>query len=136
MSFSRSGRLFLHTGQEVPLARFGRNMKLTTGEKHRAVIGAVLGEVLGGEKSQPLPAMDIYRLPDGFSIGVSVVPDEEALSDAALRKAPWLEFEVADVEATRAALGRLGIQPFDYVDRSHLYFQVPGGPAFRLASAK
>ena len=115
------------------MARFGRNMKLTAAEKDRAGLRALLADVLGGSLSQPMPTMDIYKLPDGFSIGVSVVKDEEALTSAALRSAPWLEFEVEDVDKVREALAKLGIVPFEYVDRSHLYFQAPGGPVFRLA---
>lgn len=118
------------------MARFGRNLKLTVAERYRAKVGAVLGEVFGAELSQPQPQIDIYRLADGFQIGVFAVADDEALADGALRRAPWLELEVEDVEQTRAALARLGIEPFEYYDRTHLYFQMPGGPAFRLAAAK
>lgn len=115
------------------MARLGLNLKLTTAQKHRTLVGRVLGDVLGGTLHKPSPTMDQYKLADGTSIGVAIVGDDEGLSDAALRKAPWLEFVVDDVSTTRAALAKLGIEPFEYADRSHLYFQIPGGPVFRLA---
>ena len=39
----------------------------------------------------------------------------------------------APTPATKARLGELGIAPFEYNDRTHTYFQAPGGQVFRLA---
>ena len=44
-----------------------------------------------------------------------------------------LGFEVADVARTTDALARLEIKAFEYEDRTHPYFQAPGGQVFRLA---
>lgn len=116
------------------MARFGKNMKVTADEKHRALLTAVYGEVLGIEPERPSPTTDLYRLADGFLIGVFWVDGGSALGEPEMRRAPWLEIEVEDVARTREALAKLGIQPFEYVDREHLYFQPPGGPIFRLSS--
>jgi hypothetical protein len=55
------------------------------------------------------------------------------LSPAQHLHAVWLEFEVDDVDRVRNELARLGIEPFDYEDQAHPYFQAPGGQVFRLA---
>ena len=118
------------------MTRFGRNMKWTSDRRHRERIRALFVEVLGATHTVPgTPDLDLYRLGDGFNVGVYSVDASEALRPEDARRAPWLEFAVDDVEETSAKLVELGFDSIDYADKAHRYFQAPGGPVFRLASS-
>jgi hypothetical protein len=113
----------------------GRNMKATVGESERGRIRRLYGEIMGAAHSAPMPKMDIFRFPDGFSLGVAYVPDDQALNAAQARLAPWIELLVDDLDAAARALAALGVAPFEYADRTHTYYAGPGGLVFRLAAS-
>jgi hypothetical protein len=98
--------------------------RLTTLQHNEAVGGAVLS---------PDTDVEIFTFDNGASIATFYVPAEQVLSPAQHLHAVWLEFEVDDVDRVRNDLAELGIEPFDYEDRAHPYFQAPGGQVFRLA---
>lgn len=116
------------------MATLGLNLKLTIDGAERARTRALFTEVLGCTMKSPRPDFEVYDLADGCHVGCFYVDQREALPPADQKKGPWLEFLVADVAATTAALARLGIEPFPYTDASHPYFSPPGGPVFRLAA--
>lgn len=118
------------------MTTFGKNMKLTAARERRAAMHAVLTEGLGCQSQEPAPDLTLYRLDDGFNLGVYFVDAANALDEAALRFAPWLELAVGDVEATVERLVRLGASTVEYHDREHVYLQLPGGPVFRLSQAE
>lgn len=112
----------------------GPNVKITAPASTRAAQHALYAGVLGCDVLTPTPQMDVFRFPDGACVGVAFVPDAEALTPAQAMRGAWLEYRVADVDRTTAALAELGLTPFDYVDATHRYFQAPGGQVFRLAA--
>ena len=118
------------------MAHIGKNQKWTLSREHRETIRALFEEGLDASRVQELPGVDLYQLGDGHMIGVQLVDPDRALGEAELALAPWLEFEVEDVEATASKLAGLGLQRVEYHDREHHYFKTPGGIVFRLAAAE
>jgi len=108
-------------------------MKWQVGANRREAIRRVFTEVLGATAVTPRENMDAYVLADGASVGVFY--SNEVLSEADARLGAWLEFLVTDVGEAARALTALGIERVDYDDKTHPYFQAPGGPVFRLAAA-
>jgi hypothetical protein len=109
----------------------GKNVKLTVGRSLQGQLRAVF-EVFGAELVTPMPTLDAFRM-GGASIGFAYVDDAEALTAEQMRKAPWLEFLVDDVDRTNAQLDALGLARLDYHDKAHAYFAGPGGFVFRIA---
>jgi hypothetical protein len=77
--------------------------------------------------------LDVFELDGGALIGIEL--DASALDEASARKGAWLEFLVADPDATARTLDAQGVKRVEYSDKEHAYFQAPGGPVFRLARA-
>lgn len=115
------------------MTMFGRNLKLTIGRSHQAAFGVLFTEVFGCTVQAPAPNLRLYRLKDGFSIGVFFVDDSLALSEAQWLLAPWLEIQVPDLDAARREMHTRGIALVPYDDQNHTYHRIPGGPVFRLA---
>jgi len=115
------------------MIHIGKNMKLTALESDRARVRAFYGDLLGGARKDVLPDMDVFVLPDGMSIGVAFTAAGGALEGEDAKKSAWLELVVDDVDRVVRALGELAVKPFDYVDKTHVYFHAPGGQVFRLA---
>lgn len=115
------------------MSTFGRNMRLTIGRSHQAAVGVLFTEVFGCSVQAPAPNLRLYRLSDGFAIGVFFVDDVHALSEAHWPLAPWLEFQVPDLDSTRRELRSRGIEIVPQDDQNHTYHRIPGGPVFRLA---
>ena len=115
------------------MARFGTNLKLIIAAEHRPRVHALFVDVLGATAVAPRPDLEQYKTEDGGSVGVFYVPAAEALYGDEQRKGTWLEFRVEDPEATGRRLEAAGVERIAYEDRTHAYFQVPGGPVFRLA---
>jgi hypothetical protein len=82
----------------------------------------------------PSSSEEVFTFEGGASVAFFYVPADQALTPPQHLQAIWLEFEVEDVARTTDALARLGIEPFEYEDRTHPYFQAPGGQVFRLAT--
>jgi hypothetical protein len=118
------------------MATFGTNMRITVAKEHRALARQVFAEVFGCQVKTPSDNLEVYLFDDGFSIGAYFVDADQALSTKEHARAPWLEILVQDPEKTQAALAKLGIEPFEYVDKTHRYFAPPSGPVFRLATKK
>lgn len=118
------------------MATFGTNLKLTIAKAHQPEVRGLFVDVLGATVKQPVPGLEQYILEDGGSVGVFYVAPAEALGEDDQQKGSWLEFRVENTEATAAKLASAGVKRIDYQDRTHAYFQIPGGPVFRLAAAK
>jgi hypothetical protein len=91
-------------------------------------------EQVGGAVLSADTDVEVFTFDGGGSIGCFYVPADQALRPPEHLQAIWLEFEVDDVGRTTAELGRMGIQPFEYEDQTHPYFQAPGGQVFRLTT--
>lgn len=115
------------------MARFGTNLKLTISAEHRERVHALFVDVLGAHAVHPRPDLEQFKTEDGGSVGVFYVSPGEALGKEDQRKGAWLEFRVDDPPAVAARLEASGVERVDYQDKTHAYFQVPGGPVFRLA---
>jgi hypothetical protein len=118
------------------MTRIGKNLKLTIDAAYRSRVQSVFTEVLGAVAVTP-PGQDkleVYKL-DGCQVGVFYVAPGEALSVEDQQKGAWLEFDVADIDATTKALTALGLTRITYADKEHAYFQLPGGPVFRLGKS-
>jgi hypothetical protein len=118
------------------MAAIGLNHKVHVATGLRAETRSLYGSTLGATMTSPAPPIDVFTFADGANIGVFYVEPSEALSPVEMRRALWLEIEVDDPAATSKALAKLGIHPFEYVDKEHEYFQAPGGQTFRLARTR
>jgi hypothetical protein len=127
------------------MASIGRHHHLDVDEQFRAPTRAVYEGVLGGKLTSlrdnervggavlsPGTDVEVFTFDGGASVAFFYVPAGRALTAPQHLRAIWLEFEVDEVARTTDALARLGIEPFEYEDRAHPYFQAPGGQVFRL----
>jgi hypothetical protein len=117
------------------MTSIGRNAKIVVAEEQRSAVVDFYAGTLGCERMSPLPELDVFQFADGFSLGVYYAERSSVLSPELWMRAPWLELLVDDIGAVRGALAAQGIEPFEYHDREHDYFQGPGGLVFRLAPA-
>ena len=118
------------------MATFGTHLRLTASRDERDAVREFYRAGLRAAQSSPTPDLDVFRLPDGFQIGVYFVPREQALGPEAAEKAAWLEFVVEDADAAVDELVALGASTVEYEDTSHRYLRAPGGQIFRLAVAR
>ena len=116
------------------MARFGTNLKLTVASANRPRVRALFTGVLSASVSHTTDELEIYTLEDGGNVGVYYVAQTEALRTEDQPKGAWLEFLVADPQNAAKQLLAAGVPRVDHPDKQHDYFQVPGGPVFRLAS--
>jgi hypothetical protein len=114
------------------MAKLGLNVKLTIPEDYKSRVRAVFSN-LNATATQPMPGLEVYRLDDGANVGVFYADSGKALSPDDQRKGAWLEFAVRDPETTAERMLAMGIARIEYSDKTHAYFQIPGGPVFRLA---
>ncbi|HZO15051.1 MAG TPA: hypothetical protein VFB62_17365 [Polyangiaceae bacterium] len=115
------------------MARFGTNLKLTVASNHRPRVRSVFTDVLSASVSHTTDELEIYTLEDGGNVGVYYVDEAQALDPEEQPKGAWLEFLVADPRDTAKQLLAAGVARVDHPDKKHDYFQLPGGPVFRLA---
>ena len=96
---------------------------------YRDVLGCYVGK--GPQHPGGPTDTDVIRFANGFSIVVHYM--DAALSEAELKKSIWLELLTDDPAHLVRKIRAFGIQPFDYFDKDHAYFQAPGGQVFRVA---
>jgi hypothetical protein len=113
------------------MTTIGLNLKITVSPEARGPLREMFQEVLGAERIQPLPELDVFLLEGGARVGAYY--DEAALPPEAARLGAWIELVVDAPDATAAALVERGVARVEYHDRAHAYFQAPGGLVFRLA---
>ena len=90
---------------------------------YQDVLGCYLGK---GPQHPGGPAdTDLIRFANGFSMVVHYL--DAALSEAEQKKAIWLELLTDNPAQLAQKVQGFGIQPFDYFDKDHFYFQAPGG---------
>lgn len=119
------------------MAKTGKNMRITVGSAHRDALRRCLVDVLGAQHHPVRDTFEAFVLEDGFSLGVNFIEGEGIPPETARDLGVWIEFLVADVDASHAALADAGVQSFRYEpDPDNLYFWLPGGPVFRLGKAK
>lgn len=115
------------------MSKLGPNVKSHVTKSQRAALHQVM-TALGAAPAGSTDRFEKFDL-GGTSIGFEIVDDARAWStEEARAKGTWLEIVVADPAATRDKLAELGVTPFEFVDPSHDYFQLPGGQVFRTAA--
>lgn len=118
------------------MPRLGPNLRCVAEDTGRETIRAFFTEVFDAAVSQPTSSMDVFSF-GGSNIGFDFVPAGKALSEEQQRDmGVWIEVEVSDVAATEALLTARGRARLEVREQDHAYFQVPGGPVFRLADAQ
>jgi hypothetical protein len=116
------------------MTRLGNNTKITVGAGRRDAVRA-FADALGAKLSTSPTGLDALLLDGETRIGFAYVPDDQALTEAQLYLAPWLELIVDDIDAAARRLDGVGLRRVEYADREHPYFTGPGGFVFRLAPA-
>jgi hypothetical protein len=116
-------------------AHFGTHQKWLVRPAHREAVRTMFTRGLGAADVTPKKdgPVDVFELESGALVGVEI--DDGALDEASARKGAWLEFLVADPDATARTLDSQGLKRVEYHDKEHQYFQAPGGPIFRLSRA-
>lgn len=115
------------------MSTVGKNLKITVANENRALTRSLFTEVLGCTMKSPTERLDIFAFQDGYSLGAFYGDASEMLKGDEHKKGPWLEFAVDDLDKAQSQLRALGIEPFDYQDKSHNYYCPTCGPVFRLA---
>ena len=114
------------------MAKFGSNVKMTVATGLRGRLRAAFEGPLGCERMSPNDSIDLFTFEDGASVAVDYSEGEVLSAEQHKSVGTWLEFEVADEEATAKALEACeGVSAFSFVTE-HRYFQLPGGQVFRL----
>ena len=112
----------------------GNHVKLEAGEQHRDRVRMFYRGILGcAELPAPMPNADLFRMPDGFVLGVFYSPAEQARTDEQCLAGTWLEIMTPDVDGLIGKLRQFGVKEIEYWDKNHFYFHSPGGPVFRIA---
>ena len=96
---------------------------------YRDVLGCSVGK--GPQHPGGPEDTDLIRFANGFSVVVHY--NDAALGEADLKKSIWLELLTDNAAHLEQKIKAFGIQPFDYFDKDHFYFQAPGGQVFRVA---
>ena len=115
------------------MARLHTNLKSVAPLSVREAMRSVMQAAFGCARVSPMDDFDAFTFEDGGSLGVYFVPDGKALTPEQHKEiGTWVEIDADDLDATEAALGEQGVTRFEYFDKEHRYFQLPGGQVFRL----
>jgi len=116
------------------MVTLGKHVKMQVAEEYRERVRTFYLDVLEWS-AIPAPAPDIllFQIPDGEILGVFFVSAERALTEAQHLAGTWLEIMTDDVDVLLARLRASGVKEIEYFDKTHFYFQSPGGPIFRVA---
>ncbi len=115
------------------MAKLGPNLRCVVDVSKRDVVRSLFTEAFGAEVSHPTDTMDVLSF-GGSNIGFEFVEAAKALPEEQQRDmGVWIEIKVDDVDATCKALEERGLKRLEYRDQDHSYYQVPGGPVFRVA---
>ena len=82
-----------------------------------------------GSSSDPIL---VFRFPGGGSISVEFTAD--ALEESQARRGAWLEVRTDDVAALERRIAEAGLRTLRHPATRRLYFVIPGGQVFGIAS--
>jgi catechol 2,3-dioxygenase-like lactoylglutathione lyase family enzyme len=119
--------------QRISMSRvsFGNHSAIRVPQNLRQKIRQFYGDVLGCEITKQTDDVDYVRMGDNFF--VAFLYDDGALSEPEWLRSIWLEIKADDVLAAKKKILAFGVKEVTSRDKSHLYFQAPGGQVFRLA---
>jgi len=109
---------------------FGNHSAIRVPRNLQEEIRTFYRDVLGCEITKQAEDIDYFRMGDGFF--VAFLYDDDALAEPEWLKSAWLEIKADDVPTTKQKILTFGVKEVNSRDKSHLYFQVPGGQVFRL----
>jgi hypothetical protein len=118
---------------ENAVPQIGLNHRLSVSNMLKHESRALYEGVLDATVTSPRPEVESFTFANGSGVGVFYVEPSQALTPEQHLKAIWSEFEVEDEKSAAGELEALGMQPIEYWDKAHKYFQAPGGQVFRLA---
>jgi catechol 2,3-dioxygenase-like lactoylglutathione lyase family enzyme len=123
---------------------FGNHSAVRVRRAERDRIRSFYRDVLGCTLTRSFDDKDDFRIGDDFYIAFLYAGGdgrgadkganyaaEDALSDEGFLKAIFLELKTDNVEEMKEKILAFGVKTLDVPD-PHLYFQAPGGQAFRL----
>ncbi len=82
----------------------------------------------------PIPGIERFKFEGDVVIGVAFLEESELLSEKEQLKGTWLELKTQHPEQLKKELMDFGVKEIAYEDKTHFYFQAPGGQVFRIAS--
>jgi hypothetical protein len=116
------------------MVQVGNHLKMTVPHDLRPRTRDFYSGLLGLKRlDSPRDDLDLYEFEGGFVLGLFFAQPAEALSEADLLKATWLELKVDDTAAWTSRLKAFGVREVDFPDATRFFFQAPGGQVFRLA---
>lgn len=115
------------------MAKLGPNLRCVVEVSNRDAIRSLFTDVFGAGVSQPTDTMDVLSFGDS-NIGFEFVDAGKGLSEDDQReRGVWFEIVVDDVKAICTQIEGRGLTRLEYRDQEHAYYQLPGGPVFRIA---
>lgn len=115
------------------MINLGNHLKTTAHPMHRDKIRSFYKDILRCEMiSAPYPDFDLFQFENNVIFGVFYSTD--CLSDKDLLKGTWLEIKTNEAQKLKEAMLKAGVTEVDYTDKTHFYFQAPGGQVFRIVS--
>ena len=109
---------------------FGNHSAIRVPHNLQEKIRKFYRDVLGCEITKQTEDIDYFRMGDGFF--VAFLYEDNALADPEWLKSIWLEVKADDVPTMKQKILTFGVREVNSRDKSHLYFQAPGGQVFRL----
>lgn len=121
-----------NTKQETQMfnVTLGEHTKMAVLRTDRQRIQEFYRDVLGCKITKTSDAADVFQVGPSFYLGA--IYGDTALSAEEMRKSIWLELKTDHLEELKRKIRDFGIEPLEYWDKSHFYFQAPGGQVFRL----
>jgi hypothetical protein len=114
----------------VTKVAFGNHSAIRVPHNLQEKIRKFYGVVLGCEITKKSEDVDYFQMGDGFF--VAFLYEDNALAESQWLKSIWLEIKADDVPNMKQKILTFGVREVNSWDKSHLYFQAPGGQVFRL----
>lgn len=109
---------------------FGNHSALRVSRSQQEQIRRFYRDILGCEITRKTDAMDFFRIGDNFFI--TFLYQDTALGEPEWLKSIWLELKADDVPTMKRRILAFGVSEVESRDKTHFYFQAPGGQVFRL----
>ena len=113
---------------------FGQDMRLTVDRELRGKMRSAYSAVQGCTRTAVMQDLDVFRLRDGYTIGIYYVDSDEVRVVEARSAVSWQEFVVDDLEGRIEELSLMGLEPLEGSNREQACYRSPGGQLFRLTA--
>lgn len=112
----------------------GPDTNLVVRRSERDRIRRFYRDIVGCQITKSSERIDVFETHNGFYLGVTYADD--AQSDEDRRRSIWLEFRTDNPDELKQQIVKFGIAPIDFWDKTHFYFQAPGGQVYRLVGTR